>query len=150
MANLQELQETINNFQFVFHTWIYHLHFEFSPLNCSTDRILFVTKPITIVLELMWQSDASLIGLYTVGLETVKKIATKYDHTFGTYKHSWVGCKWIFFKLCLATRGRCNHFSQSWNFELKIFLDIHFLTKIGSTGLWIHFLPQIWVKMAKN
>ena len=34
----------------------------------------------------------------------------------------------------------------SWIF----FLDIHFITKIGSRGLWIHFLPQKCVKMAKN
>ena len=56
----------------------------------------------------------------------------------------------FFFKLCFATRGRCNYFSQSWNFELKIFLDFHFMTKIGSTGQWIYFLPQKCVKMAKN
>ena len=41
----------------------------------------------------------------------------------------------FFFKLCLDTRGHSDHFAQKLNFELKIFLDIHFMTKIGSMGL---------------
>ena len=31
-------------------------------------------------------------------------------------------------------------FAQSWNFELKFFLDIPFMKKIGSGGVKIHFL----------
>ena len=31
-------------------------------------------------------------------------------------------------------------FAQSWNFELKFFLDITFIRKIGSGGVKIHFL----------
>ena len=56
----------------------------------------------------------------------------------------------FFFKLCLDTRGRSNHFAQSLNFELKFFLDNHFMTKIGSRVLWIHFFPRNLVRMAKN
>ena len=91
--------------------------------------------------------------LYTVGLnwsETVKKMTAKYDDIFVTYEHSWVGRKWFFLKLCLATRGRCNRFSQNWNFELKIFLDIHFMTKIGSMGLWIYCLSKNESKWPKD
>ena len=31
-------------------------------------------------------------------------------------------------------------FAQSWNFELKFFLDIPFMKKIGSGDVKIHFL----------
>ena len=39
-----------------------------------------------------------------------------------------------FFKLCLANRGRCNQIAQSWNFDPKFFVDIDFMSKIGSRG----------------
>ena len=84
------------------------------------------------------------------GQKLLKKMTAKYDDIFGTYEHSWVGRKWFFLKLCLATRGRCNHFSQNWNFELKIFLDIHFMTKIGSMGLWIYCLSKNESKWPKD
>ena len=84
------------------------------------------------------------------GQKLLKKMTAKYDDIFGTYEHSWVGRKWFFLKLCLATRGRCNRFSQNWNFELKIFLDIHFMTKIGSMGLWIYCLSKNESKWPKD
>jgi len=31
--------------------------------------------------------------------------------------------------------GAAIKISQNWNFELKIFLDIHFMTGVGSMGL---------------
>ena len=36
--------------------------------------------------------------------------------------------------------GAAITFAQSWNFELKFFLDISFIRKIGSGGVKIHFL----------
>ena len=89
----------------------------------------------------------------TVGLsqsETVKKNHHKIWSHFWSYRHSWIGREWIFFKLCLDTRGRSNHFAQSLNFEPKYFLDNYFLTKIGSRVLWIHFFQKNLVEMAKT
>ena len=93
---------------------------------------------------------AALSQLAWTGQKLLKKMTAKYDDIFGTYEHSWVGRKWFFLKLCLATRGRCNRFSQNWNFELKIFLDIHFMTKIGSMGLWIYCLSKNESKWPKD
>ena len=41
-------------------------------------------------------------------------------------------------------------FAQSWNFELKFFLHILFVRKIGSRVVIIHFLIQKGFKCTKN
>ena len=99
---------------------------------------------------LLGHKEINCTQLAWTGQKLLKKMTAKYDDIFGTYEHSWVGRKWFFLKLCLATRGRCNHFSQNWNFELKIFLDIHFMTKIGSMGLWIYCLSKNESKWPKD
>ena len=46
-----------------------------------------------------------------------------------------------FFNVKVWTPGGAAIFlAQSWNFELKFFLDIPFMKKIGSGGVKIHFL----------
>ena len=42
----------------------------------------------------------------------------------------------------MALDGAAIVFAQSWNFELKFFVDILFVRKIGSRVVIIHFLIQ--------
>ena len=41
-------------------------------------------------------------------------------------------------------------FAQSWNFELKFFVDNPFMQKINSTGVESHFLPKNETKQPKD
>ena len=41
-------------------------------------------------------------------------------------------------------------FAQSWNFELKFFVDNPFMQKINSIGVWSHFLPKNEPKQPKD
>ena len=41
-------------------------------------------------------------------------------------------------------------FAQSWNFELKFFVDNPFMKKINSTGVESHFLPKNETKQPKD
>ena len=57
----------------------------------------------------------------------------------------------IVFLICVRLPGGAAIiFSQSWNFELKFFVDNSFVKKIGTTCLWVHILPKNKVKIWKN
>ena len=80
----------------------------------------------------------------------LKKMTAKYDNIFSTYEHSWVCPNWFFFQTLFHHQRAQQLFFSKLEFWAEFFLDIHFITKVGSRGLWIHFLLQKCVKMAKN
>ena len=55
-----------------------------------------------------------------------------------------------FFQTLFHHQRALQLFFSKLEFWAEFFLDIHFITKVGSRGLWIHFLLQKCVKMAKN
>ena len=55
----------------------------------------------------------------------------------------------IVFLICVRLPGGAAIiFSQSWNFELKFFVDNPYVKKIGTRSFWIHFLSKNKFKTA--
>ena len=55
-----------------------------------------------------------------------------------------------YFDPSMAIGGAAISFFLNWNFELKSFLEMNFVKKIGSTYLWNHVSSNKLVKMAKK
>ena len=94
-----------------------------------------------------------MFKLYTFDLKITGTIKINYSKITTYFWYLWtflILLQITYFNKRWASRWQCNHFSQSLNFELKIFLDINFMTKIGSRGLWIHFLPKNQSKWPKD
>ena len=80
----------------------------------------------------------------------LKKMTANTVDVFDTCDHYWTCHKaWILY-LCSPPGGAAIFFFQTWNFELKFFVDDPFMQKIISIGVGSHFFPKKYLEGPKT